>query len=72
VKFKDSLAREQKIARANLLRTNKIPQGLSAESRVLWVKIMTELALIHKSSNHTGAVKQELFERGAWQLAELK
>ena len=34
--------------------------------------IFAELALIHKSSNHTGAVKNELFERGARQLAGLK
>ena len=58
--------------RANLLRQNRPPRGLSAESRVLWVKIMTELALIHKSSRLTGAVKQQLFERGAKQMSELK
>ena len=34
--------------------------------------ILAELALIHKSSNHTGAVKNALFERGARQLAGLK
>jgi hypothetical protein len=65
------MQRQERQARAALVRSS--PQRkLSAEGRVLWIRIMAELALIHKSSEHSGAVKTQLFERGARQLAELK
>jgi hypothetical protein len=68
---KTAMERRDQAARATLLRAS--PQRkLSAEGRVLWIRIMAELALIHKSSEHSGAVKTQLFERGARQLAELK
>jgi hypothetical protein len=66
------MLREAQSARALLLRERRPPRRLSLEGRVMWVRIMTELALIHKSPRLSGQTKSELFARGAKQLTELK
>lgn len=70
--MKDPMLREAQEARKLLLRERRPPLRLSPEGRVMWVRIMTELALIHKSSRLSGETKTELFGRGARQLTELK
>jgi hypothetical protein len=67
--MKTSEDRQRRRRRAALLRNP--PRFSNAKSMIAASIIMAELALIHKSTNHTGAVKHKLFMRGAKQLSEL-
>ena len=69
--MKDSMKRQNRAMRKALLR-QRPPSAMSIMGKLRWSQIMTELSLIHDSPRHAGTTKQELFERGATQLAGLK
>jgi hypothetical protein len=68
---KDPMERQNRAMRQALLR-QRPPSAMSATGKLRWSQIMTELSLIHDSPQHAGTTKQELFERGAAQLAGLE
>ena len=65
----DLLTKQRREARRNLLRNP--PRFANPDSKRKAAIILAELNLIQRSSNHTGAVKHELFARGCKQLDEL-
>ena len=69
--MKDPMERQNRAMRKALLR-QRPPSAMSVTGKLRWSQIMTELSLIHNSPRHAGTTKQELFERGAAQLAGLE
>jgi hypothetical protein len=65
----DPLTKQRRVMRAALLRNP--PRFRTAASHFKAAIILAELALIHNSSRLNGAMKHELFSRGAKQLGEL-
>jgi hypothetical protein len=59
----DPLVRQRRTARANLLRHTK---ARTAEA----IAVLAELSLIRLNPRLTGAIKHELFTRGAEQLTK--
>ena len=66
----DPEVRRRRTARAILLNTNH--QFATGDGRAEAAAVLVELSLIKASSRLTGAVKHELFTRGAAQLAKCK